>query len=73
MFGHDYSDKEREALNAIREHELFGSISPAGLHNDWPAPSSYEDDELDIDYKQKYLEEKQKNNVLRRKLKVKKK
>ena len=34
MFGHDYTQEEQAALNAIREREVWGSISPAGLHND---------------------------------------
>ena len=34
MFGHDYTQEEQDALDAIREREIWGSISPAGLHND---------------------------------------
>ena len=34
MFGHDYTQEEQDALDAVREREVWGSISPAGLHND---------------------------------------
>ena len=34
MFGHDYTKAEQDALDAVREREVWGSISPAGLHND---------------------------------------
>ena len=34
MFGHDYTKEEQDALDAVREREVWGSISPAGLHND---------------------------------------
>lgn len=55
MFGHDYTDEEIEALHEIEERNMFGSISPAGIHNDYPALAQDVFVEENIDYKEKYL------------------
>jgi hypothetical protein len=71
MFGHDYTDAEQKALDAVREHELFGSTSPAGIHNDYNMYSS-EYPSTDTDYKSKYFKllKKYKRLLLQRRRKI---
>ena len=57
MFGHDYTREEQDALDAIREREVWGSISPAGLHNDYKMyPDSDDDVQSEIDHKKTAVE-----------------
>ena len=46
MFGHDYTKEEQDALDAVREREVWGSISPAGLHNDDRMYADSSEDEI---------------------------